>query len=109
MLLEYYLVAGNAFMFNVAATNSYGDSVFSLKSNPQLVYDKPDAPANLVDYPRESNENSIYMTWQNGPSDGNRPIIGYKVNVYTDANLLSLLKVVPSTDRNLRIEGLTKG
>lgn len=73
------------FTFRVAAQNSYGYGEFSAYSNTQEVYNRPDAPRALLNYPKETNENSIYLTWSNGVSDGGRPILGYKVNVFADA------------------------
>ena len=71
------------------------------------MFNRPDAPRTLQNYPKETNEKSIYLSWEDGVSDGGLPVMGYKVQVFTDSNSQKKLKTESTTERKIRIQGLT--
>jgi hypothetical protein len=63
----------------IIATNVYGDSPYSEPGNNGLIKLIPDAPVNLLNDPVVTDAFSIKFTWEDGVSDGGRPIIDYRV------------------------------
>jgi hypothetical protein len=86
-MLPYNLIANDYFIASVAAHNAQGDSLFSLDSLPQKVYNRPDQPYNLKNEVILTSEKEICLSWDRPVSDGGLPINFYTVQLYSDVQL----------------------
>jgi Fibronectin type III domain len=73
------LFKGYGVFIKVAAVNSYGDSVISDAGSGAFIVLVPDAPVNLANNPSKTSKTVISFTWEDGESDGDRPIIDYRI------------------------------
>lgn len=75
----YNLVLDEEVWVKVIASNVYGDSVLSVAGNGALTKLVPDAPINLANIAALTDATSISFAWQDGTSDGGRPVLDYRV------------------------------
>jgi len=63
----------------VIATNSYGDSFISEPGSNDGIEFVPDPPMNLQNDPAITSDSVVVINWSDGPSDGDAPIIDYRI------------------------------
>jgi hypothetical protein len=76
---------GTSIQIQVKAFNAYGESLVSDIGNGATMVFVPDAPINLLNDPFTTNDSTIRFTWSDGPSDGDKPVLDYRV-VYDQSN-----------------------
>jgi len=72
--VPFYLNLGYHIFIQVQAHNAYGSSALSIEGNGGVMVDVPDAPVNLQDNTAVTSDSVIEFTWEDGLSDGDRPI-----------------------------------
>jgi hypothetical protein len=75
----YNLEMGYKIYIKVQAINAYGESENSdpgMNDGIELI---PDAPINLTNHPEITNDSQIGISWSDGPSDGDSPILDYRI------------------------------
>lgn len=77
--IPFQLRLGYEIKIKVVAYNAYGVSEMSPVGNGGIMVYVPDAPVNLQNNPLVTSDSIIEFTWEDGASDGNRPIIDWRV------------------------------
>lgn len=70
---------GYKIYIKVQATNAYGVSEISDPGYNDGVEVIPDAPINLVNHPEITSDSVIGISWSDGLSDGDSPILDYRI------------------------------
>lgn len=79
------------------AFNAYGQSEMSSVGNGGIMVYVPDAPVNLQNNPLVTSDSVIEFTWEDGASDGDQPVLDYRV-IYdeTTGNFVTLVEGLTS-------------
>lgn len=75
----YNIQLGYSIYIKVVATNAYGDSQISPPGNGAIMVHEPDAPILVLNMVGTTSDSVIGISWSNGPSNGDSPILGYRI------------------------------
>lgn len=75
----YNLLLGVSIQIRVKALNAYGESQTSEIGNQATMVFVPDAPISLQNDPTTTSDSVVRFTWTEGPSNGDRTVIDYRV------------------------------
>ena len=73
------MVLGDHIYAKIIAINGFGDSLASTPGDGAAVVFLPDAPINLANNAPLTTDKTVGLTWQNGLSNGGKPILDYRV------------------------------
>jgi uncharacterized repeat protein (TIGR01451 family) len=98
------LTVGGSYTFAVTATNSYGTSAASPRSNAVVPYNVPGSPTITA---ATAGDNSAVLTWTT-PANNSSPITGYVVTPYVN-NVAQTPQSFSGTATTQTVTGLTAG
>lgn len=101
------MVLGDHIYAKITAINSYGDSFESEPGDGAAVVFLPDAPINLANNAAITSATTVGLTWQEGVSNGGKPILDYKV--WYDQGTSSYVALTTVTSESYTATGLTPG
>jgi hypothetical protein len=79
------MVIGDYIYGKVLAVNIYGESGYSAIGNGATARRTPDAPFNLENLDSVTDADSIGLSWFPGPSNGNAPVVDYRIYYATES------------------------
>jgi hypothetical protein len=97
--IPYYLQLGHKIYIKVRAINDYGSSDLSEAGISDGMEFVPDAPVNLQDMVHITSDSVIGISWQEGASNGDSPVLDYRVTYdQSTGNYVMLVDGLAQTD-----------
>jgi hypothetical protein len=85
------LAWGSNVYAKVIATNSYGNSIESVKGNGAIITTIPDVPTSVVEVYADRTKSTLGLTWTAPVFTGGDVIIDYRINIAEQGGAFSVL------------------